>query len=65
MNKSIPDFQNTLLHYYNLNCPIKSKTISPKSYFKPWIDQSMKIQMKTRQNCYLVWKHGKIRIQSF
>ena len=54
INKSITDFRNTLLHYYSLNCPMKSKTISPKNYFKPWIYQSMKNQMKTHQNycCY-------------
>ena len=56
MNKSITDFRNTLLHYQNLNCTIKFKTISPKNDFKPWIDQSMKI----RQNYYLLWKHGKM-----
>ena len=45
INKYITDFHNTLLHYYNLNFPIKSKTISPKNNFKPWIDQSMKDEL--------------------
>ena len=34
MNKSIIDFLYTLLHYYNLNCPIKSKTIYLKMILK-------------------------------
>ena len=33
-NKSITDFQNTLLHYYNLSFSIKSKTISRKKLFQ-------------------------------
>ena len=60
LNKSINDFQNTLLHDYNIKKRIKSKTISAKNDFKPWIDQSMKNQMKTRQNYSLLWKHGKM-----
>ena len=65
INKSITEFQNTLLYYYNLNCPIKSKTISPKNDSKPWIDQSIKNQIKTRQNYYLLWKHGKMSKSEF
>ena len=48
------------LHYYNLNCPIKSKTISPVNDSKPWIDQSMENQIKTCQNYYLSWILGKM-----
>ena len=31
----------------DLNCPVKSRTISPENDLKPWIDQSMKNQMNT------------------
>ena len=55
LNKSINDFQNMLLHDYNIKKRIKSKTISAKNDFKPWIDQSMKNQMKTRQNYSLLY----------
>ena len=51
-NSAWSEFANKLQNLYNEYFPIKTKTISPKSILKPWIDASLVHKIKRRDNLY-------------
>ena len=57
---SLTMFQEVLHEIYNECCPIKTKTISPKRFRKPWINRKIILDIKKRQNYFNLFKQGKI-----
>ena len=65
VNSSDVSVSMELLHgtidaHYNRYCPIKSKTISVRSFNKPWIRGDILDNVKKRQNMYILFKQRKI-----
>ena len=55
---------DVLMNFYDLHCPIKSRTISYKDDIKPWIDYETKELIRKRQNYFLLYKRNLIsRVQ--
>ena len=55
------DLLNTIMHYYNVHCPVRHKTRSFKSKLKPWITPEIVRDIKKRQNYHLLLKMNKIQ----
>ena len=53
-------FERIIMEHYNRFCPIKRRTVSYKDIVKPWIDTECKTVMKRRDNCYRLYKMGKM-----
>lgn len=60
INETLIKFNDVVMKYYNLFCPIRSKTLSPKDLLKPWIDSETKINIRKRQRYHLLYKLGKM-----
>ena len=55
----------TVLDKFNFFCPIKTKSVSPKDQVKPWIDVSLKRDIKTRQRNFQFFKRNVISRQTY
>ena len=53
-------FERIIMEHYNRFCPIKGRTVSYKDIVKPWIDTECKTAIKRRDNCYRLYKMGKM-----
>ena len=53
-------FDDIIFTLYNKHCPIKSKTVSGRSYNKPWICGEILENIKKRQNLYLLYRMNKV-----
>ena len=62
VDKSVELLTDTFNSTYNICCPIKFKTISPKSKLKPWITKSIMINIKRRDAYLLLYRQGKIPV---
>ena len=58
-------FDEILHEIYNTCCPIKTKSISPKSFKKPWINRKILINIKKRQNYFTLYRHKKLSIENY
>ena len=54
------NFSDTIYGLYNKNCKIKTKTVSYRSFVKPWIKGQVLEKIKQRQNMYLLYRSAKI-----
>ena len=43
---------DVIMHFYNMHCPIKTKTITKRDREKPWIDGEIKSLINTRNHYY-------------
>ena len=57
---SLSMLTNVLFQTYDSCCPIKSKSISPKKFKKPWITKNILKNIKKRQNYFILLKLNKI-----
>jgi len=60
VDEAFNEFDSILMYYYNLFCPVKSKTISYKDFTKPWIDWEVKREIRRRENYYKLFKSGRL-----
>ena len=60
VNQGIVDFNNLVMNYYNLHCPIVTRYLSYKTYKKPWISRELRDKIKIRNNYYILYKSGKM-----
>ena len=58
-------FTEVLHEIYNACCPIKSKTVSPKSFKKPWINKNILKNIKKRQNYFKLYKERKLSKETY
>lgn len=49
----------------NIYCPVVSKQVSYKDFSKPWIDGTLKADIKRRHNLLLFKRSGKISTEAF
>ena len=54
-----------ILTTYNSCCPIKTKTLTQKDKEKPWISNDLKINIKRRQNAFVLHKQNKISTNAY
>ena len=47
-----------ILKFYNLHCPIRSKTVSYKDFEKPWITTDIKQKMRLRQSYFKLFRRN-------
>ena len=62
---SLSTFTEVLHEIYDSCCPIKTKTISPKSLKKPWINRKILRNIKTRQNYFTLYKQGRLSKENY
>jgi len=65
VNEAFNELNSILMDYYNLFCPIKSRTISYKDITKPWIDREVKREIRRRENYYKLFKSGRLSRENF
>lgn len=56
IDAQIEHLHNKILENYFIHCPVKTKFISPKDKLKPWINSSLKIDMKQRDHYFNLFK---------
>ena len=61
----IEHLHNKILENFKRFCPIKSKFISPKDKLKPWINDSLKLEMKQRNYYFNLFKRNLISINFY
>ena len=54
-----------IMYHFNECCPIINKQVSFKDYSKPWIDHSLKSDIKRRHNMLLLKRSGKLTPAAF
>ena len=52
-------------NYFNLCCPIRTKTVSPKNTTKPWISREICANIKKWQNYYSLVRQNKMSHQFY
>ena len=60
IDESLETLDETIMHYFNIHCPIISKIITNKDREKPWINSFIKYLMKNRENYYKQFKKNRI-----
>jgi len=57
---AIRELMMVLNSIYTTCCPLKSKTVSPKSKAKPWINRNILSYIRRRDNLYILYRRGHI-----
>ena len=65
VDDAIRRLYDIIFYYYNVNCPIKVKTVSYKQKLKPWISESILGDIRKRQSFSLLCKRGVISRANF
>lgn len=65
VNSSLGKLESVLFYYYNLYCPMKTKTVSHKSRMKPWINPQILAVIKKRQHLLILYHQNKISALAF
>lgn len=65
VNEAFSLFNNTVMNFYNVHCPILSKTHSYKKYTKPWIDGEVINEIKRRDNYLKLLRVGRMNKVTF
>ena len=60
IDESIEHLHGVILENFNNCCPIKTKFLSPKDILKPWINSSIKRDMKLREYYFKLFKLKRI-----
>lgn len=65
INLGVAEFDDIVMHYYNIFCPVKTKTTSYKALLKPWIGGELRNKMKIRNNYFLLYKTGRMSRRTY
>jgi len=65
VNDQVNALHNVILNEYNEHCPIKKKTVSPKSATHPWITPDIISNMKKRQAYLALYRKNRITKQFY
>ena len=60
VNASMNDFSDFVFNIYDSCCPVKLKTLSPKSLKCPWINNEIKSHIRRRDAYAKLYKSGKV-----
>ena len=60
VNVIFEQFNDVVLRLFQACCPVKTKTISGRSLSKPWINGTIKSEIKKRQKLYLLHRMNKV-----
>ena len=58
-------FSRMFYDIYNKSCPIRKKMVSCRSFFKPWLDTSLKLDINRKHALYRDYKSGLIELNSY
>ena len=65
VNYSMERFEEVLLRLYRDFCPLKTKSISNRTYSKPWLSHTLLSYVKKKNNLYLLYRSGRVSGNSF
>ena len=65
VDEAFSQFETTVMHYYNICCPIVNRCLSYKDLTKPWIDIEAKKEIKLRDSFLKLYRSGRMRQETF
>jgi len=65
INLGVAEFDGIVMHYYNVFCPIRTKTTSYKALLKPWIDRELRNKIKIKNNYFILYKTGRVNRRTY
>ena len=65
VNVAVEKLDYAIMRYFDLHCPIVTKTISYKDFQKPWISNELKSDIRRRQNMFVLMRLGRVTSQSY
>lgn len=60
VNDAFVKFNDEIMKFYNLHCPILNKTVSYKALTKPWIDGEVRDELRRKDNFLKLWRSGRM-----
>jgi len=65
INEAANMFNDVIMHFFNIHCPIVIKVVSYKNFAKPWIDRVVRGEIRRRDAYLKLYRAGRIRRETF